>query len=207
MMNRYTLIRALLFGFCFLFLFSPVARAGVATDQIRATVDRALAVLQDPRLKSEARTQERREKLRQILYARFDFSEMARRSLGSHWRKRTPKEQEEFVQLFTSLLEKAYVDRIESYNNETFRYPRETLDGSYADVESRIVTQKGEQFTILYKAHIVDGQWKVYDVVIENISLVNNYRSQFNRVITNESYEELVRRMKEKQFGTTATGK
>ena len=203
-MNRYTLIQALLFGFCFLFLFSLPASAGVATDQIRATVDNALAVLQDPRLKSQARTQERREKLRQILYARFDFPEMAKRSLGSHWRKRTPKEQEEFVQLFTSLMEKAYIDRIESYTNETFRYLREILDGSYTDVESRIVTQKGEQFTILYKAHLANGQWQVYDVVIENISLVNNYRSQFNRVITNESYEELVRRMKEKRFEATA---
>lgn len=199
-MTGYTRIQALLFGFCFLFLFSPPLSAGAPTDQIRATVDKALAVLRDPRLKSDAKTQERREKLRQILYAGFDFTEMAKRSLGSHWRKRTPKEQEEFVQLFTSLLEKAYTDRIESYHDETFQYSRETLDGSYADVESRIVTQKGEQFTILYKTSLVNGQWKVYDVVIENISLVNNYRSQFNRVITNDSYEELLRRMKEKQI-------
>ncbi|MBI2998958.1 MAG: ABC transporter substrate-binding protein [Deltaproteobacteria bacterium] len=206
-MNRYTRVQALLFGFCLLFLFSPPLSAGAPTDQIRATVDKALAVLKDPRLKSVAKTQERREKLRQILYAQFDFTEMAKRSLGSHWRKRTPKEQEEFVDLFTSLLEKAYTDRIESYNDETFQYPRETLDGSFADVESRVITQKGEQFTILYKTSLVNGQWKVYDVVIENISLVNNYRSQFNRVITHDSYEELVRRMKDKQIESAARKK
>lgn len=173
--------------------------AGAPTDQIRSTVDKALVVLQDPRLKSEAKMQERREKLRQILYARFDFTEMAKRSLGAHWRRRTPKEQEEYVGLFTSLLERAYVDRIESYNEEKFVYPRELLDGNYAEVESRILTQRGEEFTILYKTHLVKGEWKVYDVVVEHISLVNNYRSQFNRVINNSSYEELISRLKEKE--------
>lgn len=181
--------------------------AGVPTDQIRSTVDMALTVLKDPRLKSEARTQERRDKLRKILYARFDFTEMAKRSLGSHWRRRTPQEQEEFVGLFTALLERAYIDRIESYDNETFEYPRELLDGNYAEVESRILTRKGEEFTILYRTHLVKGEWRVYDVVIENISLVNNYRSQFNRVINNSSYEELVRRLKEKREEFTSKKK
>jgi phospholipid transport system substrate-binding protein len=188
-----------LFSLLLVLISTSPSSAGVPTDQVRSTVDKALIVLKDPRLKSEARTQERRDKLRQILYARFDFAEMAKRSLGSHWRRRTPQEQEEFVQLFTSLLERAYVDRIESFNEETFQYPRELMDGSYAEVESRILTRKGEEFTILYKTHLLKGEWKVYDVVIENISLVNNYRSQFNRVVTNSSYEELIRRLKEKQ--------
>lgn len=200
-------MNVLVIGLWLLLLLSAPSSAGAPTDQIRATVDKAQAVLKDPRLKSAAKTQERREKLRQILYARFDFSEMAKRSLGSHWRRRTPKEQEEFVKLFTSLLEKAYVDRIESYTNETFSYPREMMDGRFADIESRIMTQKGGDFTILYRAQLVSSEWKVYDVVIENISLVNNYRSQFNRVITNSSYEELVQRMKEKEFEVTSKGK
>lgn len=188
-----------LFSLLLVLISASPSSAGVPTDQVRSTVDKALTVLKDPRLKSEARTQERRDKLRQILYARFDFAEMAKRSLGSHWRRRTPQEQEEFVRLFTALLERAYIDRIESYNEETFQYLRELLDGSYAEVESRILTRKGEEFTILYKTHVVKGEWKVYDVVIENISLVNNYRSQFNRVVTNSSYEELIHRLKEKQ--------
>ncbi|MFQ5903890.1 MAG: phospholipid-binding protein MlaC, partial [Candidatus Binatia bacterium] len=174
-------------------------RAGAPTDQIRTTVDKALAILKNPQLKSEARKKERRDQLRQVIYARFDFTEMAKRSLGSHWRRRTPEEREEFVQLFTDLLERAYVDRIESYNDETFIYLRENLDGSYAEVKSRIATHQGEEISLNYKVHLVNGEWKVYDIVAENISLVNNYRSQFNRVITNSSYEELIRKMKEKQ--------
>ena len=125
---------------------------------------------------------------------------MARRSLGAQWRKLTPKEQEEFVRLYTDLLERAYINRIESYSDEQFAYVRENLDKNYAEVQSRIVTNKGEEFSLNYKAHLINGEWKVYDVVVENISLVNNYRSQFNRIIANSSYEELVRRMKEKQI-------
>lgn len=207
MMRVMKTMNVLAIGLWLLLVFPSPSSAGAPTDQIRATVDKVMAVLKDPRLKTAAKTQERREKLRQILYARFDFSEMAKRSLGSHWRRRSPKEQEEFVKLFTTLLEKAYVDRIESFNNETFTFPREKLDGRFGDVESRIMTQKGEDFTILYRTQMVDGEWKVYDVVIENISLVNNYRSQFNRVITNSSYEELVQKMKEKEVEVTSKGK
>lgn len=182
-------------------LAAPTANsfAGLPTDQIKSTVDKALAVLKNPRLKSEAKTKERHEQLRQILFARFDFIEMAKRSLGGNWRRRTPKEQEEFVRLFTELLERAYIDRIESYADEKFVYQEEKQDGNYAEVESQIVSAKGEEYSINYKLHLVGGEWKVYDVVIENISLVNNYRSQFNRVIANSSYEELIRRLKEKQ--------
>ena len=97
-------------------LLSAAAHAGLATDQIKATVDKALVVLRDPKLKPVAKTKERREQLKQILFARFDFTEMAKRSLGANWRRRTPQEQEEFVRLFTSVLERAYADIIESYS-------------------------------------------------------------------------------------------
>ncbi len=162
-------------------------------------MERVSAVLKDPRLKAETQARERRDQLRKILYSGFDFSEMAKRSLGSQWRRLSPQEQGEFVQLFTDLIERAYIDRIESYRNETFRYPKEKLDGSFAEVESRIVAQKGEEYTLLYKLQLAGSEWKVYDVVIENISLVNNYRSQFNRIIAGSSYQELVQRMKAKQ--------
>ncbi len=175
------------------------ALAGAPTDQVRSTVDKALAVLKNPQLRTEAKTKERRDQLRQILFARFDFAEMAKRSLGSNWRRRTPKEQEEFVRLFTDLLERAYIDRIESYTDEKFVYMGEKQDGKYGEVESRIVTSKKEEFSINYKVQLAGGEWKVYDVIIENISLVNNYRSQFNRVISNSSYEDLISRLREKQ--------
>jgi phospholipid transport system substrate-binding protein len=174
--------------------------AGVATDQIKATVDEALFVLKDPRLKPAAKTKERRDQLKQVLFARFDFTEMAKRSLGANWRRRTPQEQEEFVRLFTDLLERAYADTIESYTEEKIVYIGEKLDGAFAEVNSKIFTSKGQEFTIDYKTQAVGNEWKVYDVVVENISMVNNYRSQFNRVISNSSFEELILRLKEKQI-------
>lgn len=188
----------------FLLFFSvlPPARsnAGAPTEQIRMSVDKVQAILKNPQLKSAAKTKERRDQLRQVVSSRFDFAEMGRRSLGGQWRRLTPKEQEEFVRLFTDLLERAYIDRIEAYSDEKFAYVRENLDKNYAEVGSRILTSKGEEFSLNYKVYLANGEWRVYDVVVENISLVNNYRSQFNRIITNSSYEELIRRMKEKQI-------
>lgn len=185
--------------FAFAIFLSPAhGTAGLPTDQIKSTVDKALVVLRDPRLKPAAKTKERRDQLKQILFARFDFSEMARRSLGANWRRRTPKEQEEFVRLFSDLLERAYVDTIESYTDEKILYIGERLDGGYADVNSKILTAKGDEYSLNYKAHFVGGEWRVYDVIVENVSMVNNYRSQFNRVIINASYEELVRRLRDR---------
>jgi len=200
MMDKYKMSAGSLF-FLLLCLLTPFPLfAGAPTDQIRASVDKIVAILNNPRFKSEARSKERRDQLKQAISSRFDFAEMARRSLGSQWRRLTPKEQEEFVRLFTDLLERAYIDRIEAYSDEKFAYIRENLDKGYAEVMSRIVTNKGEEFSLNYKVHLVGSEWKVYDVVVENISLVNNYRSQFNRIITNSSYEELIRKMKEKQI-------
>lgn len=174
------------------------AGAGLPTDQIKATVDKALLVLKDPKLKPAAKLPERREQLKQILFTRFDFTEMAKRSLGANWRRRTPQEQDEFVRLFTEVLEHAYAGIIETYLNEKILYLNEKVDGGFADVNSKVVTSTGEEYTIGYRAQLAGNEWKVYDVIAENISLVNNYRSQFSRVIAKASYEELVRRLKDK---------
>lgn len=174
------------------------AHAGLPTEQIKTTVDRALVVLKDPKLKPAARLKERRDQLKQILFARFDFGEMAKRSLGANWRRRTPQEQEEFVRLFADVLERTYASIIESYTDEKIVYLNERVDGTFADVNSKVTTSKGEEYSINYRAHFVGNEWKVYDVVAENVSLVNNYRSQFTRVISKASYEELVRRLKDK---------
>src|SRR5437773_7685245 len=188
------------FAFLLLILAAITAQAdaGLPTDQIKTTVDNGLTVLRDSKLKPAAKLKDRRDQLKQILFARFDFTEMARRALGANWRRRTPQEQEEFVRLFTEVLEHAYAGIIESYTDEKIVYTVERIDGTYADVGSKIFTSKGEEYSINYKVHLVSNEWKVYDVVAENISLVNNYRSQFNRVISHESYEELVRRLKDK---------
>ena len=197
-MRRRSRLVAAGFVLLVLTLCSANGNAGLPTDQIKSTVDKALIVLKDPRLKPTARVKERRDQLRQILFARFDFTEMAKRALGSNWRRRTPQEQEEFVRLFTDVLERTYAEIIESYSDEKIMYIYERIDGTYADVASKILTSKGDEYSINYKAHLISNEWKVYDVVAENISLVNNYRSQFNRVIANGSYEELVRRLKDK---------
>ncbi len=177
---------------------SATAHAGVATDQIKATVEKAQLVLRDPRWKPAAKQSERRDQLKQMLFSRFNFAEMAKRSLGPTWGRRTAQEQEEFVRLFTEVLERAYAEIIEAYIEEKIVYVTEKIDGGYADVGSKVVTNKGEEYTINYRAQLIGNEWKVYDVVAENISLVNNYRSQFNRVISKSSYEELIRRLKDK---------
>ncbi len=151
--------------------------AGAPTDQIRATLDKAIAVLKDPNLKSKETREELHSQLRKIVYARFDFAEMARRSLGRQWRRRTPSERKEFIRIFTDLLERTYIGHIDSYDDDKFVYLKEKLDGNYAEVGTKILTGNGKEYSVNYKTHLVDGEWKIYDVVIENVSMVNNYRS------------------------------
>jgi phospholipid transport system substrate-binding protein len=178
---------------------TPAAlRAGVPTDQVRQTADRVLSVLQDSRLKSPDKQQERRAQIRQIIGNRFDFGEMAKRSLGPNWQKVNNDEQRQFVELFTELLEKSYADQIESYNGEKIVYGRENVSQDQADVDTKIVTKKGEEISVNYKLRSEGGDWKVYDVVIENISIVNNFRSQFNRILANASFAELLKKLQSK---------
>ena len=128
----------------------------------------------------------------------FDYDEMAKRALGSHWRNRTPAEQEEFARLFRDFLERIYSDKVDLFKGEKVIFGRETIDRDFAQVESTIIGEKGEGFLVVYRLKQTNGSWKVYDAVIENISIVNNYRSQFDRVITGASYQELVKRLREK---------
>lgn len=182
----------------YLLLPSPSSAAG-PIKEVRATVDKVLIIVRNPNLKSEAQKANLRAQLAEVIYPRFDFTEMAKRSLGPHWGRRTSEEQREFVKIFSELLRNSYVDRIESYGSQTILYIREIKDTNYAEVDTKIVTDKREGLSINYKLHSVNNEWKVYDVVIENISVVNNYRSQFNRVIARSSFEELVRIIKDKQ--------
>jgi len=181
-----------------LFLLALPAGAGAPTEQTRTTADKVLSILNNPELRSAARKNERREQLRAVIYPRFDFAEMAKRSLGPQWSRRSPQEQREFVRLFTEVLENSYVDKIESYGGEKITYIRENLDKDHAEVFTKVVTKKAEEFSVNYILRSVDGEWKVYDVVIENISLVNNYRSQFNRILAKASFDELLRKLQAK---------
>jgi phospholipid transport system substrate-binding protein len=185
----------------FLFMQPVCVAAGAPGDQVRQTVDKLLAILKDPRLKQEDKKSERQEELKKLIYQRFDFTEMARRALGPEWRRHTAEEQKEFVKLFTDLLERAYLKQIESYNDQKVLYLNEREDSSYAQVDTKIIDNKGQEFAVNYRLHNVNGDWKVYDVVVEEISLVNNYRAQFSRVLASSSYQELVHRMKDKMPG------
>ena len=189
-----------------LLVMQPVsATAGAPGDQLRQSIDKFLEILKDPRLKGESKKNERREKLKEVLYQRFDFTEMAKRSLGAEWRRHTPEEQKEFVSLFTSLLEDAYLGKIESYNGEKVQYIKERQDADYTEVDTKIVDNKGRDFLVNYQLHNVNGDWKVYDVVVEDVSLVNNYRSQFSRVLQKSSFKELLEKMRQKTFSAPKT--
>src|SRR5574341_2209046 len=128
---------------------------------------------------------------------------MAKRSLGPHWQRQNGEEQLQFVRLFTELLEKSYSDQIESYDGEKILYGRENVAQDQAEVDTKIVTKKGEQISVNYKLRAAGGDWKVYDVVIENISLVNNFRSQFSRILATSSFDELLRKLRAKGLEKT----
>jgi len=179
-------------------LTGPGATAGPPTDQLRESIDRALKALADPDLRKEIRTRERRAALRGIANEAFDFEEMTKRALARHWHGRTPAEQKEFVQLFADLMERSYVSKLELYAGEKIRYAGESVEGERATVRTKIVTKQGTEVPVDYRMHWRGDRWLVYDVVIEGISLVANYRSQFNAIIQTSTYQELVARMKTK---------
>jgi phospholipid transport system substrate-binding protein len=175
------------------------ARAGAPLDQLRAQIDRVLKVLDDPDMKKETRGRDRRLAVRKIADDIFDFQETAKRSLARHWLIRTAAERDEFVRLFSDLLERSYISKIELYGGEKIAYLGDVLDGDQAMVRTRIVTKGGAEVPIEYRMLKKAERWLVYDVNIEGVSLVANYRTQFNKIIQTSSYAELVKKMKVKQ--------
>jgi phospholipid transport system substrate-binding protein len=178
-----------------------LATAGEPTDLVRQITDQVLKILEDPQFQAPNRHAERQERLHKIAEQVFDWQEMARRALAVHWRERTPQEQQEFVKLFRDLVEGTYINRLESSIQEKreIQYVGEQVDGSRATVKTTVVTRRNQQVPIEYRLQKADGRWLIYDVLVEGISLVNNYRSQFNRIITSSSYNDLVQKMKNRQ--------
>jgi phospholipid transport system substrate-binding protein len=172
--------------------------AGEPLDLVKSAAERALKVLKDPKLKSPDKKNHRIERLKAIINPIFDYQEMARRSMGRHWRQRTPAEQEEFYRLFRAFLEQVYSSKVDFYDGEKVSFGRETIDGEYAEVESTVTDSKGMTSPVIYRLKRTDGQWRVYDAVVENISIVNNYRAQFDRVLSRSSFDELRRMLIEK---------
>ena len=170
--------------------------AGAPTEQIRGTIDRVIEILKEPSLAAKGKKEERRGLLRKEIEPVFDFPEMAKRSLGPNWRGRTPEERERFVALFKELLENSYLGKIESYRGEVIRYDKEKVDGPYAEVKTLVVTGKGQEIPVDYRMLGDGGRWRIYDVVIEGNSLVNNYRSQFNSILRKSSFEEMMDKLR-----------
>jgi phospholipid transport system substrate-binding protein len=189
---------ALTAGLALLLVAAP-ARAGQPTDQLRTGIDRVLKVLEDTELKKDGRARERRAAIRKIANDTFDFDETTKRSLARHWASRTTTERAEFVQLFADLLERSYISKIELYGGEKIAYVGETIDGDQATVKTKITTKQGTEIPVDYRMLKRGDTWLVYDVLIEGVSLVANYRAQFNKIITTSSYAELVKKMREKQ--------
>ena len=173
------------------------ALAGVPTDTVRDYTDAVVRVLEDPALKVEDRRAERRAAVRKIAIDIFDVQETARRALGQHWQQRSPQEREEFVQLFADLLERTYINKIDLFGGEKLRFTEEKIDGEHAVVRAKVITKQGTEVPVEARMIIrAGGRWQIYDIVIENISLVGNYRSQFDRIIRSSSYGELAKRMR-----------
>jgi phospholipid transport system substrate-binding protein len=181
-------------------LAAAAAWAGPATDQVKASVDRVLKLVQDPELKKPQNAEKRRAQIREVARGLFDFEEMAKRALARHWAARTPEQRKRFTELFADLLENSYVSKIESYSGEKIVYLPEQTDVDTVTVRSKIVTQKGTEIPLDYRLQKKGDRLEAYDVSIEGVSLVANYRSQFNRIITQNSYDELVKKMEQKQL-------
>ncbi|HET8531740.1 MAG TPA: ABC transporter substrate-binding protein [Methylomirabilota bacterium] len=175
------------------------AAAGVPTDQLRGAVDRVLKTLEDPSLKGEGKVPERRVAVRKIANEIFDFGEIAKRSMARHWQPLSEAQRNEFVGLFADLLERSYISKIETYGGEKIQYTAERVDGDYATVSTRIITKNGTEVPVDYRMIKRSDRWLVYDVSIEGVSLVSNYRTQFNKIIQTSSYNELVSKLKNKQ--------
>jgi phospholipid transport system substrate-binding protein len=177
---------------------ASVVHAGAPTEEIRTAVDQGVEILKSAKLDNSKQRAQIINQLREIVYTRFDFEEMAKRSLGSHWRRLNAQQQKEFVLAFTELLETTYADKIDLYEGQQVEYVGETIDKNYAEVNTKVVGKNRQSYSVDYKLHQVAGKWRIYDVIAENISLVNNYRSQFNRVVVNSSIEELIKRIRQK---------
>jgi phospholipid transport system substrate-binding protein len=186
------LVGSLAVGLVALAVASP-AWAGPPTEQVRQYTDQVRKILDDPALRSS----DKRAAVRKVAIEIFDVNETARRALGPHWQTRTAGERNEFIQLFADLLERTYISKIELYKGERLQYTTEAVDGEFATVRAKVITNKGVEVPVEARMLKRADHWLIYDIAIENVSLISNYRTQFDRIIRTASYGELVRRLKE----------
>jgi phospholipid transport system substrate-binding protein len=181
-----------------LFLISLPVYAGAPLDAVKINADKVLDILRDPKLKAASAKEMKKDKLRAVYVNMFDEVELSRRSLGMNWNKLNTAQRQEFVKLFEQVLEKAYADRILSYTNEKIEFTKESMiSGNLAEVRTKVITASKE-IPIYYRVILKDGTWKVYDVTIENVSLVQNYRTQFNDILAKNTPEQLLEILRKK---------
>ena len=172
--------------------------AGAPLDAVQANVNKVLDVLRDPKLKGDSAKEIKKEKLRVIYGQMFNEVELARRTLTRNWNELNPAQQQEFIRLFRQVLENAYIDKILSYTNERTVFSREImLSTDQAEVQTKIITSSRE-IPIFYRVILKDGAWKVYDVVVENVSLVQNYRNQFKSILASHTPDQMLETLRKK---------
>jgi len=196
-MKRFRIIILALLGISF---FIPVNKtlASPFQDQLKGTIDNVLEILRDDSLRGDEKREEKIESLRRILHERFSFSKMSQLSLARHWKKRSDEEKKAFIEMFGQLIEETYVSKIDTYTDEKVVYVKEFVRGKKAQVYTKIITDTVE-IPIDYRMYKTkNGKWMVYDLVIEGVSLVGNYRSQFDQILRKEPYEKLVEDLKKK---------
>jgi len=176
----------------------PAIASGSVTDEVKKTVDEVIRVVSDKELKKQGAKKERRAALRNAIGSLFDYEEMTKRAMGANWKKLSAAQKSELSGLFMNLLENSYANKIESYNNEKVVYLKENLDSSYAEVKTKIITTKHDEYFLDYRLMNEKGKWRVYDVVIEGVSLVSNYRSQFGHIMNDQGYDVLVSKLQAK---------
>ena len=172
------------------------ALAGAPTEQLKSSIDQVIRVIEDTALKAEGSTEKRRVAIREAASNTFDFGEAAKRSLGKHWQSLSEQDRQEFTGLFADLLERGYVARIEEYSGEKIVYAGDNVDADSAIVKTRFTTKSGTEIPVDYRMLRKGDRWLVYDVTVEGLSLVSNYRGQFNKIIETSSFQDLVKRMK-----------
>jgi len=180
-------------------LILPVsAFAGIPLDTVKGNVDKVLEVLRDPSLKGESAKKVKKDKIRAISQEMFDFTELSKRTLAQNWIKFSPEQQKEFTELYKSVLEDAYANKITAYTDEKIDFGKEVaLTGNTVEVQSTVLRKNGD-IPIYYRLIMKDGSWRVYDVVIEGVSLINNYRAQFREILANKTPESLLETLRKK---------
>lgn len=180
-------------------LLSPIgAVAATPTASIQGAIDGVIKILNTDSLKGEAKRQVRRDKIRGAIGSSFSFEAMGKRSLGKHWKKLTDAEKIEFVEVFGTMIENSYISKLEKYTDEKVLYEKETIKKSSAEVRTKVITSSGTKIPINYRMSNKTGSWLVYDVVVEGVSLVRNYRSQFAQVLKKEPIATLITTLREK---------